>query len=57
MLEVYSVSIPRLACEKLPSQEVNRILATGQIQKAWERLFEKLNAKSVLLNVDADRVF
>ena len=57
VLEVYSVSIPRLACEKLPSQEVNRILATGQIQKTWQRLFEKLNAKSVLLNVDADRVF
>jgi hypothetical protein len=56
-LEVYSVSIPRLPCERLPSQEVNRILATGQIEKTWERLFTRLNAKKVLLNVDSDRVF
>lgn len=56
-LEVFSISIPRLPCETLPSQEINRIQATGQIQKTWERLFEKMNAKSVLLNVDADRVF
>src|SRR5262249_17809338 len=41
-LEVYSVSIPRLSCEVLPSQEVNRVLATGQVQKTWERLFGKM---------------
>ena len=56
-LQVFSISIPRQSCERIPSQEVNRILATGQIQKTWERLFEKMNAKSVLLSVDSDRVF
>jgi hypothetical protein len=56
-LQVFSVSIPRHNCERIPAQDVNRILATGQIQKTWERLFEKMNAKSILLNVDSDRVF
>jgi hypothetical protein len=56
-LEVFSISIPRLACESLPSQEANRIMATGLIQKTWEQLFEKMNAKSVFLNVDVDRIF
>jgi hypothetical protein len=57
LLEVYSVSVPRLACESIPTQEVGRILATGQIQKTWERVFAKMNARTVLLNVDTDRVF
>jgi hypothetical protein len=57
LFEVYSVAIPRLACESIPTQEVHRILATGEIQKTWERLFGKMNAKTVLLNADADRVF
>lgn len=57
LFEVYSVAMPRLACESVPASEVQRIMATGQIQKTWERLFGKMNAKTVLLNVDTDRVF
>ena len=57
LFEVYSVAMPRLACESIPAPEVQRIMATGQIQKTWERLFRKMNAKTVLLNVDTDRVF
>ncbi len=57
LFEVYSVAMPRLACESVPAAEVQRIMATGQIQKTWERLFGKMNAKTVLLNVDTDRVF
>jgi hypothetical protein len=57
LFEVYSVAIPRLTCESIPAQEVRRILATGEIQKTWEHLFGKMNAKTVLLNVDTDRVF
>ena len=57
LFEVYSVAMPRLACESIPAPEVQRIMATGQIQKTWERLFGKMNARTVLLNVDTDRVF
>ena len=57
LFEVYSVAMPRLGCESIPAPEVQRIMATGQIQKTWERLFRKMNAKTVLLNVDTDRVF
>lgn len=57
LFQVYSVAMPRLACESIPAQEVQRIMATGQIQKTWERLFGKMNAKTVLLNVDTERVF